>query len=134
MANIKSLHISMNIACSDYRPSNFLSSFTHLSQVFLLLPLHFTPVTSTLSQANTQSCAFLSPNYPNHGLIFYSSINLHISPVTFLLIQIQGLREITAVGEPLSSAQHICTYADMPYKTCEVVLKFQQERHTGAAW
>ena len=38
LSNMKSLDMSMNITYSGCRPSNFMSSFTHSSQVFL--PLH----------------------------------------------------------------------------------------------
>ena len=42
-----------------------LSSFTPL-QVFLFLPLHLTPATSTFLQPDTQSSTLLCSRYPNH--------------------------------------------------------------------
>ena len=46
VAHMMFLYISLNITHSDCKPSNFMSSFTHSFQVFLLLTLHFTPATS----------------------------------------------------------------------------------------
>ena len=63
---MKSLHISLNTAHSECKPSTFMSSST---QVFLFLPLHLTPATSTLLQAHTQSYTLLHyscPYFPIH--------------------------------------------------------------------
>ena len=40
---MKSLHISLDIVHSGCKPINFMLSLTHSLQVFLPLPLHFTP-------------------------------------------------------------------------------------------
>ena len=70
--NMKSLHISQNIARSGCRPSNFRSSFTQSPQVFL--PLHSNPASSTLlpnhlrshtPDAQTISIYHASPQWPH---------------------------------------------------------------------
>ena len=62
----KPLHISLNTAHSGCKPSTFISSFTHSYQVFLPLPAHLTPATTTFLQADTQSSPFLRSTCPNH--------------------------------------------------------------------
>ena len=42
------LHISLNTTHSECKPSSSISSFTHSLQVFLPLPAHLTPATTTL--------------------------------------------------------------------------------------
>ena len=63
---MKPLHISLNIAHSGCKPSAFISSFTHSYQVFLPLPAHLTPATTTFLQADTQSSSLLRSTCPNH--------------------------------------------------------------------
>ena len=53
------LHISLNTTHSECKPSSSISSFTHSLQVFLPLPAHLTPATTTFLQADTQSSPFL---------------------------------------------------------------------------
>ena len=65
-AHMKSLHISLNTAHSGCNPSTSMSSFTHSLQVFLFLPLHLTPATSTFLQADTQSSTLVRFRCPNH--------------------------------------------------------------------
>ena len=52
---MRSLHISLNTTHSGCKPSSFISSLTHSLQVFLPLPAHLTPATTTFLQADTQS-------------------------------------------------------------------------------
>ena len=56
---MKSLLISLNTTYSGCKPCTFMSSFTHSLQVFLFLPFHLTPATSTFLQADTQSSTLL---------------------------------------------------------------------------
>ena len=64
---MKPLHISLNTAHSGCKPSTFISSFTHSYQVFLPLPAHLTPTTTTtFLQADTQSSSLLCSTCPNH--------------------------------------------------------------------
>ena len=65
-AHLKSLHISLNTAYSGCKPNTFMSSSTHSFQVFLFLPLHLTPATSTFLQANTKSSTLVRSRCPNH--------------------------------------------------------------------
>ena len=65
-AHMKSLHTSLNTAHSGCKPSTFMSSSTHSFQVFLFLPLHLAPATSTFLQADTQSSTLLRSRCPNH--------------------------------------------------------------------
>ena len=60
------LHISLITAHSGCKPSSSVSSFKHSLQVFLPLPTHLTPATSTFLQADTQSSTLLSFRCPNH--------------------------------------------------------------------
>ena len=55
LAHMKSLHTSLNTTHSECKPSTLMSSSTHSFQVFLFLPSHLAPVTSTFLQADTQS-------------------------------------------------------------------------------
>ena len=52
---MRPIHISLNTAHSGCKPSSFLSSFTRSIWVFLPLPAHLTPATTTFLQADTQS-------------------------------------------------------------------------------
>ena len=63
---MKPLHISLNTAHSGCKPSTFISSFTHSYQVFLPLPTHLTPVTTTFLHSDTQSSLLLRSICPNH--------------------------------------------------------------------
>ena len=63
---MKSLHTSLNTDHSGCKPSTFMSSSTHSSQVSLFLSLHLAPATSTFLQADTQSSALLRSRCPNH--------------------------------------------------------------------
>ena len=63
---MKPLHISVTTAHSGRKPSAFISSFTHSYQVFLSLPAHLTPTTTTFLQADTQSSPLSSSTCPNH--------------------------------------------------------------------
>ena len=65
---MRPLHIFLNTAHSGCKPSSSVSSFTHSLQVFLPLPTHFTPATTTFLQADTQSSPFLRSTcpIPNH--------------------------------------------------------------------
>ena len=65
---MKSLHISLNTAHSECKPSAFISSFTHLYQVFFPLPAHLTPATTTFLQADTQSSSLHMPKPPQSTL------------------------------------------------------------------
>ena len=58
---IKSVHKSVFSAHSYLKPSKSMSCFTLSPQVFLFLPLHFTPTTSKFLQSNTQSSAVVFP-------------------------------------------------------------------------
>ena len=60
------LHISLNTTHLECRPSSSISSFTHSPQVFLPLPAHLTPVTTTFLQGDTQSSPVLRSTCPNH--------------------------------------------------------------------
>ena len=62
---MKPLHISLNTAHSGCKPNVFISSFTHSYQVFLPLPTHLTPATTTFLQADTQSSPLLRSTRPN---------------------------------------------------------------------
>ena len=64
--DMRLLHISLNTTHSKCKPSSSISSFTHSLQVFLPLPAHLTPATTTFLQANTQSSPFLYSTCPNH--------------------------------------------------------------------
>ena len=63
---MKPLHISLNTAHSGCKPSAFISSFTHSYQVFLPLPAHLTPATTTFLQADTQLSSLVLSTCPNH--------------------------------------------------------------------
>ena len=63
---MKSLHTSLNTAHSGCKPSTFMSLSTHCFQVFLFLPLHLNPATSTFLQADTRSSTLLRSRCPNH--------------------------------------------------------------------
>ena len=63
---MKPLHISLNTNHSGCKPSTSISSFTHSYQVFLPLPTHLTPVTTTFLQAHTQSSPLLRSTCPNY--------------------------------------------------------------------
>ena len=63
---MKSLHTSLNTAHSGCKPSTFMSSSTHSFQVFLFLPLHLAPATSTFLQADIQSSTLIHSRCPNH--------------------------------------------------------------------
>ena len=63
---MRSLHISLNTTHSGCKPSPSISSFTHSLQVFLLLPAHLTPATTTFLQADTQSSPLLCSTCLNH--------------------------------------------------------------------
>ena len=60
------LHISLNTTHSECKPSSSISSFTHSLQVFLPLPAHLTPATTTFLQADTQSSPILRSTCPIH--------------------------------------------------------------------
>ena len=75
---MKPLHISLNTAHSGCKPSASISSFTHSYQVFLPLPAHLTPATTTFLQADTQSSP-LYTNYTNPHCVSYPSATLHTS-------------------------------------------------------
>ena len=67
--DMRSLHISMDTTHSECKPNSsisWLSSFTHSLQVFLPLPAHLTPATTTFLQADTQSSPLLRSTCPNH--------------------------------------------------------------------
>ena len=63
---MRSLHISLNTTHSGCKPSSSISSLTHSLQVFLPLPAHLTPATTTFLQADTQSSPLLRSTCPNH--------------------------------------------------------------------
>ena len=66
-AHMRSLHTSLNITHSGCKPNtSTMSSSTHSFQVFLFLPLHLTPATSTYLEADTQSSTLLRSRCPNH--------------------------------------------------------------------
>ena len=73
---MRHLHKSLNTAHSGCKPSSSVFFFTHSLHVFLPLPTHFTPATTTFLQADTQSSPFLRSTCPNH---LKSSI-YHTSP------------------------------------------------------
>ena len=62
---MKPLHISLNTAHSECKPSSTISSFANSLQDFLPLPAHLTPATTFL-QADTQSSPLLRSTCPNH--------------------------------------------------------------------
>ena len=64
--DMRSLHISLNTTHSECKPSSSISSSTHSLQVFLPLPTHLTPATTTFLQAGTQSSPLLRSTCPNH--------------------------------------------------------------------
>ena len=64
--DMRSLHISLNTTHSGCKPSSSISSLTHSLQVFLPLPAHLTPATTTFLQADTQSSPLLRSTCPNH--------------------------------------------------------------------
>ena len=64
--DMRLLHIFLNIVHSECKPSSSVSSFTHSLQVFLLLPTHLTPATTTFLQADTQSSPLSRSTCPNH--------------------------------------------------------------------
>ena len=64
--DMRLLHISLNTTNSECEPSSSISSFTHSLQVFLPLPAHLTPATTTFLQADAQSSPFLRSTCPNH--------------------------------------------------------------------
>ena len=51
---------------SECKPSSSISFFTYYLQVFLPLPTHLTPATTTFLQADIQSSPFLCSTCPNH--------------------------------------------------------------------
>ena len=63
---MKSLHTSLNPAHSGCKLSSFMSLFTHSLKIFLPLPTHLSPATSTFIQAETQSSPLLCSRCPNH--------------------------------------------------------------------
>ena len=63
---MRPLHTSLNTIHSECKPSSSISSFTHSLQVFLPLPTHLTPATTTFLQADTQSSPLLRSTCPNH--------------------------------------------------------------------
>ena len=63
---MKPLHIFQNTAHSRCKPSTLMSSSTHSFHVFLFLPLHIAPVTSTILQPNTHPSTFLRSRCPSH--------------------------------------------------------------------
>ena len=63
---MKFLQTSLNTTHSGCKPSTFMSSSIHFFQVFLFLPLHLAPATSTFLQADTQSSPLLRSTCPNH--------------------------------------------------------------------
>ena len=63
---MKFLHTSLKTAHSGCKPSTFMSLSTHSFQIFLFLPLHLDPATSTFLQADTQSSTLLRSRCPNH--------------------------------------------------------------------
>ena len=69
LPQIKSLHISLKIAHSECKPSSFMSSLTHCSHVFLLLPRPLAPSTTNPLQADTQSSTLLCSRCPNHLIL-----------------------------------------------------------------
>ena len=64
--DMRLLHISLNTTYSECKPSSSISFFTHSLQVFLPLPAHLTPATTTFLQADTQSSPLLRSTCPNH--------------------------------------------------------------------
>ena len=66
LPQIKSLHISLKTAHSGCKPSSFMSSLTHCSHVFLLLPQPLVSSTTNPLQAETQSSSLLCSRCPNH--------------------------------------------------------------------
>ena len=63
---MRPLHTSLNTAHSGCKPSLSVSSFTHSLHVFLSLPTHLSPATTTFLQVDTQSSPFLRSTCPNH--------------------------------------------------------------------
>ena len=64
--DMRLLHISLNTTHSECKPSSSISSLTHSLKVFLPLPAHLTPATTTSLQADTQLSPLLSSTCPNH--------------------------------------------------------------------
>ena len=64
--HMRSLHTSLNTSHSGCKPSTSMSLSTHSFQVFLFLPLHLAPATSTFLQPDTQSSTLLRSTCPNH--------------------------------------------------------------------
>ena len=64
--DMRSLHISLNTTHSESKPSLSISSSTHSLQVFLPLPAHLTPATTTFLHDDTQSSPLLRSTCPNH--------------------------------------------------------------------
>ena len=91
---MKPLHISLNTAHSACKPSTLISSFTHSYQVFLPLPAHLTPATTTFLQADIQSSplTFHMPKPPQstpphhliHALYTQKTVQIHTA---FLILQ-----------------------------------------------
>ena len=129
-----SLHISLNTAYSGCKPSTSMSSFTHSLQVFLFLPLHLTPATSTFLQANIQSSTLLSyapdaqttsichasPYRPhfvcpkdctNPHCTFYPSATLHtsISPYHIIIIIMNFISNSLTILCIYFLDQYLCT-------------------------
>ena len=70
---MKFLHTSLNTAHSGCKPSTFMSLSTHSIQVFIFLPIHLAPATSTFLQADTQSSTLLRSRCPNHVDNFHNT-------------------------------------------------------------
>ena len=68
------LQTSMNTAHSECKPSSTVSSFTHSLHVFLPLPTHLTPATTTFLQADTQSSPFLRSTCRSNKTLFIFTI------------------------------------------------------------
>ena len=67
------LHISLNTTHSECKPSSSISSFTHSLQVFLPLPAHLTPATTTFLQADTQSSPLFNAPHAHTTSIYHAS-------------------------------------------------------------
>ena len=65
------LHISLNTTHSECKLSSSISSFTHSPQVFLPLPAHLAPATTTFLQADTISILTLHMPKPHQSTMPY---------------------------------------------------------------
>ena len=94
---MKSLQTSLNIACSVYNPSNFMSYFTPSLQVFLPLPTHLTPATPHISHltgdhgCHDEVSSFFFKNCSN---IFHAACYV----ILFLFVLFQFSMTISEVG------------------------------------